>query len=207
MRCLSLAFALTLPACAWFQSSPSVPVENDRSVTFPQFFERDALAVGAAGEPYELDGETLKALTIAANDYLPPSDRDTPCWKRREAQLYRIIRQQNIIFIYIHENFVYCGRTYPALDSGVKYAISTDGRILRRIIDGQEGGLVGEAAIEKSDAGFVGELGTSPTFEALWNTPATSGHSDGGVDGGVPSGPSPSPPPASLWDGGASETH
>ncbi len=203
MRTSSLALVLTatLSACTPSPYPRPVPVTDDRAITFPQFFEHDAISVGALGGANELDGETLKAVTIAANDYLPTSGPDDPCWRRREAQLFRVIRQKNIIFIYIHENFTYCGRTYPATESGIKYAISTDGRILRRIIDAQEGGLVGAENI-KSDAGFIGEPGTSPTFEALFNTPAVSGPSDGGADGGVSSGPSPSP-----WDGGASETH
>jgi hypothetical protein len=193
---LSLLLAAILPACAWFPSSPSMPIENDPSVIFPQFFERDPIDIGAQDTAYELDGETLKALAIATNDFLPAATPDMPCWRRREAQLYRIIWRQNIIFIYIHENHVYCGRAYPAMDSGVKYAISTDGRILRRIIDGQEGGPFDIAAPKRSDAGFTGELGTSPAFEALYNHPAVSEHSDGGIDGGVLS--------SSVGDGGAS---
>jgi hypothetical protein len=201
-----LLIAVTLSACAWFQSPPSVPVEDDKSVTFPQFFERDALALGAAGEPYELDGETLRAVTIAANDFLPPESQDTPCWHRRESQFYRIIRQQNIIFIYIHENHEHCGRAYPALDSGAKYAISMDGRILRRILDGQEGGPFDVVTPEKADAGFIAEPGTSPTFEATWNTPASSAPA-AGQDGGPPSSLSASPVVPSVSDGGASAVH
>jgi hypothetical protein len=54
-----------------------------------------------------------------------------------EAHTYRFIRQGDIIFIYIEEDLKYCGRQYPALDSGAKYAISRDGRILRRVIGSQ----------------------------------------------------------------------
>ncbi|MFL5346883.1 MAG: hypothetical protein ACJ8AT_19040 [Hyalangium sp.] len=197
-----LLLAAILSACAWSTSSPRVPVEHDPSIIFPQFFDTEPIMLDTQGTTYELDGETLRALTIAANDYLPTQSPDDPCWRRHEAQLFRVIRRQNIIFVYIHENFTYCGRTYPVADSGVKYAISTDGRILRRIIDAQEGGLVGAAAIEaieRSDAGFTGEPGTSPTFEALWNTPPGSGPPDAGADGGVPAGP--------FGDGGASVPH
>ncbi|HSL05457.1 MAG TPA: hypothetical protein VK901_18165, partial [Nitrospiraceae bacterium] len=153
-----------------------MPVENDRTVTFPQFFEYEPISVGTDGGTYELDGEVLKALMIAANDFLPAGDQHTPCSRKREAQFYRVIRRQNVIFIYIHENFTYCGRSYPAFDSGVQYAISTDGRILRRLLDGMEGGPFDVSAPERqSDAGFIGEPGTSPMFEALWNTPPASG--------------------------------
>lgn len=52
------------------------------------------------------------------------------------AQRYLVSREGNIIFVYIYEDEEYCGGGYLALDSGVKYAISADGRILRRVFDG-----------------------------------------------------------------------
>jgi hypothetical protein len=211
MPYLSFVLAATFLGCVRGPSPSPTPVGDDRTIIFPQFFEYDAIAVGAQGRTYELDGEVLKALTIAANDFLPAGDQRMPCHRKREAQFYRVIRQQNVIFVYIHDNPAYCGRSYPALDSGVQYAISTDGRILRRLFDGQEGGPFDIATPKESAGGVIAEPGTSPMFEALGNNPAGSGHSDGGadggVDGGVPSGPSPAPPPPSLWDGGASETH
>ncbi len=197
-----LILASTLVACVRAPSPPSTPVQEDPSITFPQFFDKEALTVGTEGKSYELDGEMLRALTIAINDFLPSESHETPCWRRREAQLYRVIRQQNIIFIYIHENHVHCGRAYPALDSGAKYAISSDGRILRRLLDGQEGGPF-DRVREPGDAGFIAEPGTSPTFDALWNSPAsptTRDVQDGGVGSSRPQ------PPATLLtvsDGGA----
>jgi hypothetical protein len=86
---------------------------------------------------YELvDGEVLRALMIAANDYMPPGIINPPCWARQEALSYRFTRREDIIFVYIDENPAYCGRRFHAMDSGAKYAISKDGRILRRVIPG-----------------------------------------------------------------------
>jgi hypothetical protein len=65
------------------------------------------------------------------------SDKERSCGNRQEAQRYRVIRQGNIIFVRIDEDTAFCGGGYLSLDSGAKYAISTDGRILRRLVDGE----------------------------------------------------------------------
>ncbi|QRK10254.1 hypothetical protein JQX13_09230 [Archangium violaceum] len=78
----------------------------------------------------------MKALMVAANDYIPPGIRDPPCWARHEALTYRFTRREDIIFVYIGENFEYCDRKLRPIHHGAKYAISKDGRILRRVIDG-----------------------------------------------------------------------
>ena len=77
--------------------------------------------------PYELDGELLRAVMIATRDLLGSNTADLlgpsstqPCRSRMEAQSYRVIREGNIIFVYIYENHLYCGRPYPAPDSGAK---------------------------------------------------------------------------------------
>ena len=76
--------------------------------------------MAAEGELYELDGVTLRALLIAVNDLLPPGAKDPACPNRPEAQSYRVIRQGNIVFVYVYENETYCGGSYLALDSGAK---------------------------------------------------------------------------------------
>jgi hypothetical protein len=136
-RFLPLLLALNFFTCLRAPPPSTVRVEDDKSIRFPRFFDRQANQVGARNEPYELDGVTLRALTIAANDFLPPAGKNPPCEDRQEAQNYRVIRQGDIIFVHVYENPEYCGFTGPALDSGAKYAISTDGRILRRVIGGQ----------------------------------------------------------------------
>ncbi|KFE69166.1 hypothetical protein DB31_7068 [Hyalangium minutum] len=45
-----------------------------------------------------------------------------------------MIRQGDIIFVSVSFNFSFCRPTIWALDDGARYAISTDGRILRRLV-------------------------------------------------------------------------
>jgi hypothetical protein len=110
------------------------PLGNDRSIVFPHF--HDAVEVGAGATPYELDGVVLKAIMIAMNDYVRPNGREQVCWESPEAHRYRVIRTENIIFVRVDEDLEFCGLRYLSLDSGAEYAISLDGRILRRVFDG-----------------------------------------------------------------------
>ncbi len=210
MSKMPLALVVVLAGCLRSPSIPSVPVGDDRTVVFPQFFDRAAGAVGAEGNLYELDGVMLRAVMIAANDFLPPGAKEPDCPNRQEAQSYRVIRQGDIIFVYIYENEAYCGSSQLALDSGAKYAISADGRILRRVLDGQPDGPWG---LEPADAGsrrVPSRPGVTPAYDSVWNKPSrsmTPEAQDGGVgssDGGGGALPlAPSPAPASGLDGGA----
>jgi hypothetical protein len=173
-------------------------VENDTSIRFPQFFERAPVDVAHPGQTYQLDGVTLRALAIAANDFLPPDHATVPCADRQEAHVYRVIRQGDIIFIRIDENPEHCGRKYGRLDSGAKYAISTDGRILRRALDGMD------ESMEPFDGGtpMPGEPGVSPNFDPANLQPLPfmpSNPHDGGAIGPLPT----SPPCCVIADGGA----
>jgi hypothetical protein len=130
----------------------------------------------------------LHAVMVAANDFLPPGAKNPSCPNRQEAQSYRVIRQGPIVFVYIYENEAYCGDSQLALDSGAKYAISTDGRILRRVLDGQPDGTWG---LEATDAGrqrVPSRPGVTPSYDSVWNKPAPlerPSAPDPG-DGGVP---------------------
>lgn len=179
---LSLALIASLTGC--MRTRSLAPMEDDKSIIFPQFFENSPISVGEHDAPYELDGQVVHALALAANDYLPQGDEKVPCSNRQEAQFYRVIRKGDIIFIYIYENHAYCGRQYPARESGAKYAISTDGRILRRVLDGLPDSPPSPAATAPEDGGFSAELGVSPTFEATWNAPRDGG--TGPADAGSP---------------------
>lgn len=55
----------------------------------------------------------------------------------------------------ILQNPSYCGRAYSSLDSGVRYAISVDGRILRRLLDG-------EPEIDTPENGGAEDAGSEP---------------------------------------------
>lgn len=187
MRRPSLQFLLIASLWGCVRSSAPAParVEEDMSIHFPQFFDRAAVEVGAQGAPYELDGVTLRALAIAANDFLPPGGRNRPCEYRQEAQRYRVMRQGDIIFIYILPDYEYCGGPMP-LDGGVRYAISTDGRILRRLFDGEP--EEPPQPVDLDAGGWVpGRPGVPSGYDEPLKAPPSqpSEHEDGGTDAPV----------------------
>ncbi|MGZ3458887.1 MAG: hypothetical protein ACXU86_10345 [Archangium sp.] len=197
-RYLSLLLCLATAGCIRSLFRQPVAVEDDRSIVFPQFFERAPVEVGVPGQPYQLDGVTLRAIAIAANDFLPPGGASAPCVDRQEAHVYRVIRRSEIVFVRIDENPEYCGRKYGGLDSGAKYAISTDGRILRRILDGMEE-YTGPA---DGSTPVPGEPGVSPSFDPEHLQPLPFMHPSPG-DGGTPGAPLAAPPGGSTTDGGS----
>ncbi len=113
---------------------------EDASIVFPSFHGHVPVHLDASEGGFELDGRVLRALQLAADDFLPPGGKGTPCWARQEAHSYRVVRQGDVLFVRIDENPVACGRELPALHSGARYAISLDGRILKRLLDGEPDG-------------------------------------------------------------------
>lgn len=83
-----------------------------------------------------LDGHTLQAMRIAADDYLDPARAEPPCQFKQESYEYRALRQGKIVFVRIDFKPESCGGEIDMLDAGATYAISMDGRILRRALDG-----------------------------------------------------------------------
>lgn len=153
MRNLLFLAVIVLMDCA--RTPSPAPLNEDKSIVFPEFFERVGTVVAEPGEPYDLDGVTLRAITIASNDLIPPPVKNTPCWNRPEAYRYRVIRQGDIIFVRIYANTEYCHHNFLILDSGAEYAISLDGRILRRVLDGEPEGPL--PSPDAGDQGFSGE--------------------------------------------------
>ncbi|MFL5356787.1 hypothetical protein [Archangium sp.] len=220
MRNLPLVLAAILSSCVRSPFPPPGPVADDTSIALPRFYDRPTVAVGEGSKYYfELDGEMLRAVAIATSDFLPPRTRKTSCGNRLEGQRYIVTRQGDIIFVYIYEDSDYCGGKYAALDSGVKYAISKDGRILRRVFDGEP-----EEPLEAwdPDGGVPAKPGVVPGFEPIERKPSPAspsqdggssdspspapegrdgGSSPEGQDGGA--GPLPLPLPSSAPDGGA----
>jgi hypothetical protein len=86
----------------------------------------------------DLDGYTLQAIRIAADDLLDPDPVAVPCGDRQTSHRYRARREGDIIFVRIEFKPENCGRSFGVLDGGATYAISVDGRILRRSIDSLE---------------------------------------------------------------------
>jgi hypothetical protein len=175
-----LAFALLLSSCLKLSSPIPATLGDDKTIVFPPFFDSPAQAVGAEGSINELDGELLRAVMVAANDLLPPSDSPRACPNRQEAHLFRVIRKEGIIFVYVYQNPAYCGPEALMLDSGAKYAISTDGRILRRVLDGQPEESPRMETFEDGGLGVPSRPGVTPAYDAVWNKPGDGGSADAG---------------------------
>lgn len=129
-----LPVLIALSGCARAPGPLSRPAENDLSIIFPVSIGQGLVTVGEPGKTYQMDGDVLRALRIVEQDFFPPGNSERPCWARPEAHTYRFTRQGNIIFVYVEEDLADCHRQVPAMDSGAKYAISVDGRILRRVV-------------------------------------------------------------------------
>ncbi|RKG69333.1 hypothetical protein D7V80_09190 [Corallococcus sp. CA054B] len=156
-----LLLGIAAAGCARGVVAGAAPVEDDRSIVFPQFFEQVPIQVGASEQPVVLDGAVLRALTLAADDHLPPGRPETPCTERRASHVFRVIQREDIVFVRIDVDPSACGGVQPGLDSGVRYAISRDGRILRRVLDGME------PYIPFADGGVMEKAapGVSPSFD------------------------------------------
>jgi len=216
MRMIHLPFALAavLAGCARSPFPPPAPVEDDRTIVMPRFYDLPTITVGEQGKYYyELDGEVLRAVAIAASDFLPPRTRNLSCGNRLEAQRYLVSRRGNIIFVYIYEDSTYCGGGYAVLDSGAKYAISSEGRILRRVYDGHPEEPFELSYPDGGPRGVPARPGVVPGFEPIEDPPSPPESQDGGAnplpplppevhDGGSPR-PMPLPAPSSVPDGGS----
>jgi hypothetical protein len=82
-----------------------------------------------------VDGFTLQAIRIAADDFLNPDSSNAPCRDKQIAYGYQALRQGDIIFVRIEFKPENCQMTYGLLDGGVTYAINTEGQILRKSSD------------------------------------------------------------------------
>jgi hypothetical protein len=106
-------------------------------------------------------------MMIAANDFLGSDDKSQSCWAGRGMQ-YRVIRQGEAIFVYVLRDLSACGLSYAVADSGAKYAISADGRILRRVVDGEPPEHVTHDILDGGYEAVPAELGTSAEVDAGW---------------------------------------
>lgn len=106
-----------------------------------------------AGGP--IDGPTLRALKVAADDFFPAWGPPRACIDTPEAHRYYSVRRGEIIYVAILQDPGYCGRAYSSLDSGARYALSVDGRILSRLLDG-------EPALDTLEDGGFKDGGSEP---------------------------------------------
>ncbi|REG29848.1 hypothetical protein ATI61_107545 [Archangium gephyra] len=168
-RKLIFVIAIALLSCVRKPEQFWTRAGHDRSIIFPVSVGSGLVEVEAQNATYDLDGEVLRALMIAGNDYIPPGIPNPPCWARLESLEYRFTRRDDIIFVYISEDFERCGRKLRPMHYGAKYAISKDGRILRRVIDGVDDDDH-VWSLETPDGGrvtVVTESRDSPTLEDL----------------------------------------
>lgn len=131
-----IVLAIAWPYCV--KEPPDWYLHQDRSIKMPDFHD--------PAPAYVVDGAELQAIRVATDDFLPASTAPTSCAYTQAAHLYQIIRRDDIIFVRITANPRACGGQGYALDGAGRYAISTDGRILRRILDTEPEGGEGEDA-------------------------------------------------------------
>lgn len=105
------------------------PEYQDMSVQIPIFDSTLKLDV-------DLDGYTLQAIRVAADDFLDADPTGLPCAYKQVSHKYQAVRKGDIIFVRIDFKPENCGRTLGLLDAGVTYAIDVYGHILRREADG-----------------------------------------------------------------------
>jgi hypothetical protein len=163
MRKLPLLAVIFLTHCARNSGPLSPQPEEDRSIVFPKFFERFPTTITQPGELYQLDGVVLAAIATAANDFAPKDRKNIPCWDRQEAYNYQFIRQGDIIFVRIDHNTDYCEHNLLIFDGGAQYAISLDGRILRRVFDGEPDGVSPPPPADANGEGSSGLTSIPPS--------------------------------------------
>ncbi|GMU04961.1 hypothetical protein [Corallococcus caeni] len=192
MRRLLLVGALLCTGCMRREANPSdVLVSEDRSIVFPEMFTREALSVGVPGQPYVLEGGLLRAVLVAADDFLPRAREGRSCWSRREAHRFWILREGDIAFVRMDLDPRACESGGLPLDGGATYAVRlSDGRILRRLHDGEPDGPTVPGS---ADAGVsAGPSDPSiPVGDTSWGEPLPSFPSQW-MDAGSPA-PVPAP--------------
>ncbi|MCP3063339.1 hypothetical protein LXT21_31625 [Myxococcus sp. K38C18041901] len=188
MRPLLLALLALVSSCVHHPGARVALPQEDLSVSFPE-------ALDAPEHPWMVDGEMLRALSIAANDFLPAEARERSCWNRQESYRYCVLKQGALFFVGISANPGACGSEPRMLDGGVRYAIDSEGRILRRHFEGEP-----EAPSNlppPPDAGLPASMPGAdiPVGDTTWGAPMESVPSswlDGGTapssspDGGTP---------------------
>lgn len=171
-----LVCIILLVSCVKSPMSPLPLSGEDESIVFPDFSGPVSNGGSQPGGAYDVDGATLQALVIALNDFLPTDSRKPSCWDRPDAWRYRVIRQRETFFIRIQADPAFCSGTLMMLDSGAKYAISSDGRILRRLFTGQPDWTTDSEASGVGNG--QGDVGTSKppvdtdiagVLESTWN--------------------------------------
>jgi len=164
MRNSALLTTLVLVSCVRSPAPQPTPPRYEESIRFPNVFESGGVRLGRSAEKLLIDGPIVQAMMVAAQDFIPPYAGNDPCWNRPGDFLYEVIRQENIIFVQISPDYFSeeCALRPAPLDWSAKYAISIDGRILRRV-DGDEPD--GASLPSSPDAGDNEDAGHSQLYE------------------------------------------
>ena len=125
-----LAFLLVALSCA--RDFPDWYYHQDRTIKMPRFD-------GTTKIDAVVDGPMLQAMKVVEDDFLPPPSRRNKCSRTPAALLYKITRRGDIIFVEVDENPKACGNQSFSFDGAARYAVSLDGRILRRMFDVEPG--------------------------------------------------------------------
>jgi len=129
-RILATAFLLVPLSCA--RGFPDWYYHQDRTIKMPRFD-------GTTKIDGVVDGPTLQALRAVEDDFLPPPSKRYPCAYTPAALVYKVIRRGDVIFVEVDRNPEACGGHALLMDGGGRYAVSLDGRILRRQLDLEPG--------------------------------------------------------------------
>ena len=106
----------------------------------PEWYKHQDLSVKMPcdGKPevdMVVDGPTLRALRLAADDWMPPPESKY-CEDTQAAHLFHVRHSGDIIYVDVVRDPAACGGQGYALHGNGTYAISRDGRILRRAVEG-----------------------------------------------------------------------
>jgi hypothetical protein len=140
---------------------------------FPKSLASDEVLIPQDNQSLLIGGAMVQAIMVAAQDFIPPPSKNFPCWSKPGDFHYEVRRQGNIIFVKISADQYSCDRGYGALDFGARYAISADGRILRRL-DAPEP----DWAVPAPEASEPEDGGTSRVYDIEELVPMISGPVD-----------------------------
>ena len=129
-------FVIAWPCCV--KAPPAWYAHQDRRVKMPDFHD--------PAPDYVMDGAELQAIHVATDDFLGKAASTNDCSYSVLAHRYKVMRRGDVIFVRISTNPEACGGQGYALDGAGSYAISADGRILRRILDTEPDDVEGEDA-------------------------------------------------------------
>jgi hypothetical protein len=128
-KMLAAAFLVVPLCCA--RDFPDWYYHQDRTIKMPRFNRTEIDGV--------VDGPTAQALHVVEDDFLPAPSKRYPCYYTPKALVYKVIRRGDIIFVEVEIHPEACGDQSALFDGSGRYAVSLDGRILRRQLDLEPG--------------------------------------------------------------------